>query len=127
MRTMLIKSTYLETYKKRQPITISKHLAKLKDKEPATDFGYRVTESCVYSSMIEGNPIDLETYLKYRDSGMNTKTKSYKEIEDLQKAYEFARKNPLNLTNLLKAHGLLTKQCSTLDKKYKGAIREINS
>ena len=34
------------------------------------DFGYARKSSVVYSSMIEGNPIDLDTYYKYYTSGM---------------------------------------------------------
>ncbi|MDR0772074.1 MAG: hypothetical protein LBF15_03350 [Candidatus Peribacteria bacterium] len=36
------------------------------------------------------------------------KTKDVKEIEDLRKAYDFAKDNPLNEKNFLKAHEILS-------------------
>ena len=54
---------------------------------------------------------------------MNTKSKPFKEIEDLIKAYQFAHKSALNVTNFLKAHSLLSKTLIT-EVKYKGKIRD---
>ena len=124
MRTELIKSTYLDFYKKKQPITLTKHFNSLKEM-PFNDetFGYSASLASVFSSMIEGNIIDFDTYLKYSASGMNTKSKPFKEIEDLIKAYQFAHKSALNVTNFLKAHSLLSKTLIT-EVKYKGKIRD---
>jgi Fic family protein len=124
MRTQLVKSTYLDYYKKRQPITISRHFNKIKEQtfnnEP---FGYSASMASVYSSMIEGNNIDFDTYLKYSTSGMNTKSKSFREIEDLISAYEFARRSELNHSNFMKTHAVLTKNIIS-DAKYRGKIRD---
>ena len=124
MRTILIKSTYLDFYKKKQPITLVKHFNNLKEltfnKET---FGYSASMASVFSSMIEGNIIDFDTYLKYSASGMNTKSKSFKEIEDLIKAYEFANKSKLTISNFLKAHSILSKTLIS-EAKYCGKIRD---
>ncbi len=124
MRTKLIKSTYFELYKKKQPITISKHLQKLKKLSfDKNSFGYSVSGSAVFSSMIEGNPIDFDTFLRYTESGMSRTSKSFKEINDLIKAYEFAEKSELILSNFLKSHKILSKNFE-IDTKYKGTIRD---
>lgn len=124
MKTQLIKSSYLDFYKKKQPITILKHFNKIKELTFNNDkFGYSASMSSVYSSMIEGNRIDFDTYLKYSTSGMNTNSKSFNEIKDLINAYEYARKNDLNLNNLLKSHFILTKTIIS-DSKYRGKIRD---
>jgi Fic family protein len=124
MRTVIINSSYLDLYKKKQPITLVKHFNKIKElpfnKET---FGYSASMSSVFSSMIEGNTIDFDTYLKYSASGMNTKSKPFKEIEDLIKAYEFASNSHLNIDNFLQVHSILS---NTLipDEKYSGKIRD---
>jgi len=124
MRTKLIKSSYLELYKVKQPITISKHLGKVKPVD--TDrfsFGYSISAAAVHSSMIEGNPIDFDSYLKFSESGMNTKSKSYKEIQDLIKAYDYATKHDLTYSNFLKAHKFLS-ETNISEQKYKGKLRD---
>lgn len=124
MRTQLVKSTYLAEYKKRQPITISRHFNKIKDQIFNNDtFAFSASMASVYSSMIEGNFIDFDTYLKYSTTGMNTKSKSFREIEDLISAYEFARKSELNFRNLLKAHAILSGTIIS-DAVYRGKIRD---
>lgn len=123
MLTNLIKSNFLSDYEKQQPITLLKHINKLKKTVEQFDFGYGISDSAVYSSMIEGNPIDLDSFLKYSTTGMNTKSKAYKEIKDLISAYEFARKSKLNKSNFLKAHSILS-QNNITEKKYSGKLRD---
>ena len=123
-RLKYISSKQLERYKETQPITLLKHFNKVKTIAPNSDnFNFYISNSAVYSSMIEGNPIDFDSYLKYANSGMNTTAKSFKEIEDLKLAYTFAKGNKLNYTNLLKAHKLLSKRLLN-DSKYRGALRD---
>lgn len=123
MRTKLIKPTYLADYKQKQPITLLKHFNKLKKTDNQFNFGYRISDSAVHSSMIEGNPIDFDSFLSYTASGMNTKSKAYKEIKDLISAYDYATENTLNKANFLHAHKLLT-QSNTIEPKYRGKLRD---
>lgn len=79
--------------------------------EKNSDLGYQTQASAVYSSNIEGNTIDLNSFMNYKL--LQTKTKHQKElqeIEDLISAYSFAQQNILNEKNLLKAHQILSKQ-----------------
>ena len=124
MKTLIIKTDYLEIYKKKQPISLLKHFNKVKEIAlNRNTFGYSLKVSSVYSSMIEGNPIDLDSYLSYEASGMNTNSKPYKEIKDLIKAYEFANDNDLNLKNFLHSHAVMSKTLIS-DKNYNGKIRD---
>lgn len=123
MQTKLIKTDYLPDYQKEQPITLQKHFNKLKTNAGDFSFGYRISDSAVYSSMIEGNPIDLDSFLKFSETGMNTKSKAYKEIKDLISAYEFATTNQLTKQNFLKAHRILSAN-NINENKYKGKIRD---
>ena len=123
MKTNLITSEYLNYYKLKQPISILKHFKKIKETVlNAESFGYNIAKSSVYSSMIEGNPIDFDSYLRYTNSGFNTKSKSFKEIQDLIQAYDFASKNPLNKKNILFAHKILSENLID-EERYKGNIR----
>jgi hypothetical protein len=123
MRTTLIKSTFLEEYKERQKISLLKHFRKIKEMAFNKDaFGYSVSVASVYSSMIEGNPIDLDTFMKYTDSGINKTKKSYLEIQDLIKAYEFTRDSRLSYDSMMKAHEIMTKRI--IDNiLYRGRVR----
>lgn len=117
-------SKHFDKYNEKQPITLVKHFNKVKRIGGSSDnFNFYFTSSAVYSSMIEGNIIDLDSYLKYSQSGMNTSGKSFKEIEDLKRAYAFAKENRLSLGNLLKSHKILSDKLVE-DKKYRGRIRD---
>jgi len=122
-RLKIIKSKYLPFYRKEQPITLTKHFNKLKARPLVNGkFGYSIAQSSVFSSMIEGNIIDFDSYLKYSSSGMNTKSKSFIEIEDLKATYEFASEHVPNEKNILKAHKILSK--TLLEPNYRGKIRD---
>lgn len=120
-RLKLIPVKYYSEYHKEQSISLKKQLAKLKDKE--FDSGYAIPESAIFSSMLEGNLIDIETYFKFTITGMNTKTKAYQEIKALENAYSYARNHALNFENLLHCHKLMS-ETGIVEKKYQGKLRE---
>lgn len=124
MRLRLIKSTWLDKYRQVQPISIQKHFNKLKSRQDQEDaFGNALAQASVYSSMIEGNQIDLESYLRFSSTGLNTKSKSFREIEDLRAAYQFARQQRLTQTSFLEAHAMST-QTILEDADYRGRLRD---
>lgn len=117
----LIPSKYYLHYSKKQPISIKKHFDKIKNQD--IDFGYAISVSAVSSSQIEGNLIDLDTYYKYEHTGMNTKSKEFREIKALEKAYDYARNHALTLDNLLKCHAMMSDP-GISEKKYRGKFRD---
>jgi Fic family protein len=122
-RLQLLKPLYFDDYQKKQPITILKHFNKIKRNE--ISFGYTFESSAVYSSMIEGNTMDLDSYLKIHHSGMDKKNKSYIEIQDLTEAYVFAKTNKISVATILKAHKIASKNLIN-DKSYIGKFRDKN-
>lgn len=73
-------------------------------------FDYLTKSSAVYSSNIEGNSVDLNSFMNYELSKEKFKTgKEIEEIEDLITAYEFAQNNALSENNLLKCHATISK------------------
>ncbi len=86
------------------------------------DFEYYIQSSATYSSNIEGNSIDIDTYLKNKKFNVKSKPKEMTEIDDLIFAYDFAMENKLNQTTFLKAHKILSNTVLSL-KSQKGKLR----
>ena len=90
--------------------------------ENKRSFEYLTKSSAVYSSNIEGNSIDLNSYMNYELNKDKFKPgKEIEEIEDLIEAYEFAQKNNLNETNLMTCHKIFSE--SLLIKSKRGKYR----
>lgn len=89
---------------------------------PSLDFSNAV--SAVYSASIEGNSIDLNSYLrsKFRGQNIRFKPKEREEIELLEDAYDFAQTHALTEKNLLIAHGVLA--TNLLPKSSLGKYRD---
>jgi Fic family protein len=87
------------------------------------DFSYLTKASAVYSSNIEGNTIDLNSFMNMELSKNRFKpTKEIEEIEDLIEAYEFAQQSELTESNMLECHRILSR--TLLIKSKQGKYRE---
>ncbi len=85
-------------------------------------FDYLTKASAVYSSNIEGNSIDLNSFMNYELSKKKFKAgKEVEEIENLITAYESAQKNELTETNLLTCHKIFSE--TLLIKSKRGRYR----
>ena len=74
------------------------------------NLGYNIQASAVYSSNIEGNSIDLNSFMNYKLSNqIKHPQKEILEIENLIAAYEFAQNNTLNEINLFNCHKIFPK------------------
>lgn len=125
MKLQLLTSEYLPYYLQKQPYTLQKHFNRLVKKNSSKEvFDFYLSSSAVYSSVIEGNPIDIESYWKYRDFDIKTNTKPYKEIQDLLAAYQYAQQNRISWRNVAKAHKILSVHVLQDNKKYQGKIRD---
>ena len=87
-------------------------------------FEYLLEASAVYSSNIEGNTIDVNSFMnsKLRNVQVTSQKKEIQEIIDLKSAYDFARENPLNEYTFKKAHEILSRQF--VIKAYQGTYRD---
>jgi len=118
----LIKYQYFEQFQKMLNFDIPACFVQIEKNEQNFDkFYFYFSSSAVYSSNIEGNSVDFDTYCKYKTFNIKGKGKEIKEIEDLISAYQFAKVNVLNLNNLLLSHKTLSK--SFLIKSNRGKLR----
>lgn len=110
----LFKTHLLPDYEKKFKKAIEKDFKKfidpIKGKAPKNlELGFMLEAAAVYSSNIEGNSLNLDSFLNSRMSPAKHRPKEAQEIEDLVGAYEYARLHILNEKNMLKGHGLLSK------------------
>jgi Fic family protein len=97
-------------------------LNQLKKEELTVDyFQFYNSVSSVYSSKIEGEEIDFDSYFKHRFLHVKFKPDYTQKADDLYAAYEFIEKNQINLENIKKAHKILSK--NLLPKSQQGFIR----
>jgi Fic family protein len=88
--------------------------------EKSTDLGYKTQASAVYSSNIEGNSIDLNSYMNYKLSQEKFKPhKEIQEIENLISAYEYAQSNALTEKNFLQCPKIFAKTLVIKSKQGK--------
>lgn len=90
----------------------------------AGNFSFYTSVSAVFSSKIEGEDIELDSFIKHKKFGVSYKPDHTQKIDDLYNAYEFAKSNPLTPANLMQAHTLLTK--NILQSSEQGTYRKGN-
>lgn len=111
---------YIERYKAAIGFDITQVFNSMDSSSVKVDLGYRIKASAVFSSNIEGNSVDLNSFMNSIIGKQSFKPrKEILEIEDLVAAYEFARENPLTEANLLKVHKILSKTILIKDKRGK--------
>jgi Fic family protein len=88
------------------------------------DFSFYTSVSSVYSSKIEGESIELDSYVKHKRFGIQFLPDYTKKIDDLYSAYSFAQSHELNKKNISKAHKLLSKHI--VSKNFQGKHRTGN-
>lgn len=113
---------YFSLYSKEIGNQIDTLISKFVFAETDTDFSYLTKSSAVYSSNIEGNSIDLNSFMNYELSKEKFKVgKEIEEIQNLIAAYSFAQKNKLTEENMLFCHKKSTK--TLLIKSKRGRYR----
>lgn len=88
---------------------------------PVDYFQFYTSVSSVYSSKIEGEDIDFDSFFKHKFLNVKFKPDYTRKTDDLYKAYEFIFKNRLSSKNVLKAHSILS--ANLLPKSQQGKIR----
>lgn len=88
---------------------------------PVDYFEFYKSISSVYSSKIEGEDIDFDSYYKHKFLKVKFKPDYTRKADDLFSAYDFIDDNPLNLKNVRKAHSMLS--ANLLPKSQQGLIR----
>jgi Fic family protein len=88
------------------------------------EFSFYTSVASVYSSKLEGEEIELDSYIKHRGWGISFEPDYTKRIDQLYSAYQFAQANPLNEINIAQAHSLLAE--SLLPTHHRGRLRLQN-
>ena len=120
----IISSAYWEDYLKSWDKTIDIALNHLQGKGQFTseDFEYYVIASSLFSSKIEGNSLDFNSFYGNRQKKSFPKKKEVEEIENLAEAYKYASENALHEANFLYTHFLLS--ATLLPEKERGRYRK---
>jgi Fic family protein len=87
-------------------------------------FNFYTSVSAVFSSKIEGEDIDLDSFVKHKCLGVQYHPDYTRKIDDLYSAYSFAQQNRLNCENIASAHAELTKHI--LQQAQQGQFRHVN-
>jgi len=94
----------------------------LQEAEISTDsFSFYTSVASVYSSKIEGEDIELDSFVKHKKFGVSFLPDYTKKIDDLYDAYSLAKTHPLQPENMKNVHTILSKHF--IGKNEQGIIR----
>lgn len=121
----ILSTELLSAYLKTVPPGLEHAFSALHDADISTDaFSFYASVASVYSSKIEGESIELDSYIKYKKFGIEFLPDYTKKTDDLYSAYQFASGRPLSEANLTQAHQLLT--AHVLPEHLRGVARTNN-
>lgn len=125
MYLKLLNTSLLSAYNEAVPGNLVELFHALEDAELSTpNFSFYTSVASVFSSKIEGETIELDSYIKHKRDNIPFAPDYTKKTDDLYNAYLFAQQHPLNEENIKKAHALLTKHI--LDTHWQGTYRTQN-
>lgn len=121
----IITTDLLEQYTKSIDPSWKKDFYTLIDSELSiSTFSFYTSVSAVFSSKIEGEHIELDSYIKHKRFGVKYQADYTRKIDDLYEAYLFAQKYSLTQNNIETAHAQITK--NILKKSQQGKVRNNN-
>ena len=125
MQLEIVSVKLLDEYNQKVSKTLQHDFEKLADSELSIDaFSFYTSVASVYSSKIEGENIDLDSYVKYKRFGIEFLPDYTRKIDDLYNAYQFAKQAACNQSNIEHTHQLLTQHI--LPTARQGKIRTGN-
>lgn len=117
---------YLDTYNQTIGYKIPNLIQNYNFSENKGGIDYLTKSSAVYSSNIEGNSIDLNSFMNYELNKDKFKNgKEIEEIEHLIEAYKFAQNNNLNEKNLLTCHKIFSETLLIKSKRGKYRVEQV--
>lgn len=124
-KLQIIPLDLLPEYLKQVPKDLERNFNALHDAEISSDsFSFYTSVSSVFSSKIEGENIELDSYIKHKKFGIEFQPDYTKKVDDLYDAYIFAKTAVLNKENISEAHKLLSKNIVAIHQQ--GKIRAQN-
>jgi Fic family protein len=124
-KLQIIPTDLLSAFLEQVPKGLQAAFDALHDAEISTDsFSFYTSVSAIASSRIEGEQMEIDSYIKHKMLDIEYQSNLVEKPNDLYKAYLFAQKNELTKTSFLKAHTLLAKHL--LPKTKQGVFRKGN-
>lgn len=124
MKLKFIDDSLLDEYKKLIPANLDELISRLSIKQATItkdSFDFYASIASVYSSKIEGEQMELDSYLKHKYLGIKYLPDYTKRVDDLAEAYRFALTSPLTRENFLASNAIITRHILVEDKR--GRIR----
>lgn len=116
---------YLGTYISMLDTDIELALEKVTQREWTSEsFRFYTAVSVMSSSRIEGETMEIDSYLKHKLQDIEYLPNLTEKPNDLFETYEFARDNKLTLQNFFEAHKIATKHL--LPENLRGVVRTGN-
>ena len=118
----IISNELLQSYEDKIGFNLVERLSiKSQEKIPFDYFDFYTSVSSVYSSKIEGENIEADSYLKHKFLKVKYEPDYTKKADDLFEAYVFTQNKKLNKKNVRKAHSILSQ--NLLAASQRGNIR----
>ena len=109
-RFTILPTTLLEDHSAALATTPLHTVSDLVESELSIDtFSFYTSVSAVYSSRIEGEEIELDSYVKHKRFGISFLPDHTRKIDDLYDAYQYAKVNVCDREGIMAAHALLTR------------------
>ncbi len=119
----LIKPEYFKAWKSMLDVDIRKEFSTIEHiKLEPYSFTFYTSVSVMSSSKIEGEQMEVDSYVKHKMLNVEYLPELIEKPNDLYNAYLFAKENKLTQTNFMKAHKLIT--AHLLPDKQRGSIRK---
>lgn len=108
MELKILHTSMLAHYLEQLPKDLQVNFDSLREAEISTStFSFYTSVASVFSSKIEGEDIELDSYIKHKSLGIEFKPDYTKKTDDLYNAYTFAKQHALTPENISEVHSLL--------------------
>ncbi|MFN3942971.1 MAG: Fic family protein [Flavobacterium sp.] len=113
---------YFDVYISLLEVDITHAMEQLEQREwTAENFRFYTAVSVISSSRIEGETMEIDSYLKHKLQNISYLPNLTEKPNDLYAANEFARDHKLTLSNFLEAHRIATQHL--LPERLRGVVR----
>jgi Fic family protein len=121
----ILPTDLLEVYKKSFDASTEERFDLLKDSQLSLDaFSFYTSVSAVFSSKIEGENIELDSFIKHKKLGVKYLPDYTRKTDDLYAAYVLAQNNKLTPEHINSAHAQITRHI--LQASQQGKFRSGN-
>lgn len=119
----MLTDKYFNDFKSRLTVDIPAAMKELNEMDISADaFTFYTSVAVISSSKIEGEQMEMDSYLKHKMQHIEYLPELVQKPNDLYKAYLFAQQNKLTVANFLHTHQLLS--AHLLPEKWRATYRK---